>query len=311
MIKRILYFGSNAYIHTRKEQLLVEFSDKEKQTASVPIEDIGVAILDAPQMTVSRAVLSKLLDNNVAVIVCNEKHLPKGLLLNLSGNSTQQEHFRHQVNASEPLKKNLWKQTIKFKIKNQALLLKSLNVSANQLRFWFDKVKSGDPDNIEGRAAAFYWKNIYSDIIDKFKRRRYGNEPNSLLNYGYAVLRAIVARNLVASGLLPTLGIHHRNKYNAYTLADDIMEPYRPYVDWIVRDIVEKYYNEAWIDEGFNLSPPIKKELLKIPLVDVVIEDKVHPLMIAVRHTTASLAECFAKTKRKISYPQFQPFSID
>jgi len=311
MIKRTLYFGSNAYIHTRKEQLLVEFTDKEKPKASVPIEDIGVAILDAPQMTISRAVLSKLLENNVAVIVCNEKHLPKGLMLNLSGNSTQQEHFRHQVNASEPLKKNLWKQTIKSKIRNQALLLQSLNVTAKQLRFWFEKVKSGDPNNIEGRAAAYYWKNIYSDIIEKFTRRRHGNEPNNLLNYGYAVLRAIVARNLVASGLLPTLGIHHHNKYNAYALADDIMEPYRPYVDWIVRDIVEKYYDKTWIDEGFNLSPPIKKELLKIPLIDVVIEDKIHPLMTAVRHTTASVAECFAKEKRKITYPEFKAYDIE
>lgn len=311
MIKRVLYFGSNAYIHTRKEQLLVEFTEKEKPDASVPIEDIGVAILDAPQMTISRAVLSKLLENNVAVIVCNEKHLPKGLLLNLSGNSTQQEHFRNQVNATEPLKKNLWQQTIKSKIQNQALLLKSLDIGSKQLKFWFDKVKSGDPDNVEGRAAAFYWKNIFDDTIEKFKRRRYGNEPNNLLNYGYAVLRAIVARNLVGSGLLPTLGIHHRNKYNAYTLADDIMEPYRPYVDWIVRDIVEKYYNEAWVDEGFNLSPIIKKELLKTPLIDVKIEEKVHPLMTAVRHTTASLSECFAKTKRKIAYPKFKPFEIN
>lgn len=311
MIKRTLYFGSNAYLHTRKDQLLVEFTGDDKKEASVPIEDIGVAILDAPQMTISRAVLSKLLENNVAVVVCNEKHMPKGLFLNLSSNSTQQEHFRNQVNASEPLKKNLWQQTIKSKIRNQALLLQALNVNANQLRFWFEQVKSGDPQNIEGRAAAYYWKNIYSDIIDKFRRRRDGNDPNNLLNYGYAVLRAVVARNLVASGLLPTLGIFHRNKYNAYTLADDIMEPYRPYVDWIVRDIVEKYYDQTWIDEGFNLYPQIKKELLKIPVIDVQIDNKTHPLMIAVRHTTASLAECFAKTKRTISYPKFQAFKID
>ncbi|MBN2892259.1 MAG: type II CRISPR-associated endonuclease Cas1 [Bacteroidales bacterium] len=311
MIKRVLYFGSDSYIHTRKEQLLVEFTDKEKQSASIPIEDIGVVILDAPQMTVSRAVMSKMLENNVAIIVCNEKHLPKGLMLNLESNSIQQEHFRNQINATEPLKKSLWQQTIKYKIKNQALLLQSLGITAEKLRFWFEKVKSGDPENVEGRAAAYYWQNIYSDIIEKFRRRRTGNEPNNLLNYGYAVLRATVAREIVGSGLLPTLGIHHHNRYNAYALADDIMEPYRPFVDWIVRDIVEKYYNDEWVDSGFNLSPPIKKELLKIPLIDVVIEGKTHPLSIAVRHTTASLAECFAKTKRKIAYPRFEPYSID
>lgn len=319
MIKRILYFGSNAYIHTRKEQLLVEFSNDtmttsrsiSKKNASVPIEDVGVVILDAPQMTISRGLLSKLLENNVAIIVCNEKHMPKGLLLNLDSNSIQQEIFRTQIKVSEPLKKNLWQQTIKSKIKNQGLLLKALGVSNENMKFWIEKVKSGDPTNVEGRAAAYYWKTVYSDIIDAFKRRRDGNDPNNLLNYGYAVLRAIVARNLTASGLLPTLGIHHRNKYNAYALADDIMEPYRPYVDWIVRDLVEKYYDEKWIDEGFNLSPQIKKEILKIPLVDVVIDNKTHPLMIAVRHTTASLAECFAKTKRRILYPKFEAFAVD
>ena len=305
MIKRILYFGSNAYIHTRKEQLIIEFADKEKKNASVPIEDIGVTILDAPQMTISRAVLSKLLDNNVAVIVCNEKHLPKGLLLNLNANTTQQEHFRQQINASLSIKKNLWKQTIKSKIRNQALLLKSIGVSNEKLRFWFEKVKSGDPENVEGRAAAYYWRNIFDDIITDFRRKRFGHDPNNLLNYGYAILRAIVARNLTGSGLLPTLGIHHRNKYNAYALADDIMEPYRPYVDWIVRDLVEKYYDESWVNEGFDLQPPIKKELLKIPLIDVVLDNTTHPLMTAVRYTTASVAECFAKTKRKISYPKF------
>lgn len=311
MVKRVLYFGSNSYLHTKKEQLLVEFTEPEKPNAKVPIEDIGVAILDAPQMTISRAVLSKMLENNVAIIVCNEKHLPKGLMLNLESNSTQQEHFRNQISASEPLKKNLWQQTVKFKIKNQALLLHALGVNAKKLRFWYEKVKSGDPENVEGRAAGYYWKYIFSDIIETFRRRREGIEPNNLLNYGYAVLRATVAREIVGSGLLPTLGIHHRNRYNAYALADDIMEPYRPYVDWIVRDIVEKYYDEKWDESGFDLTPPIKKELLKIPLVDVTIDNKKHPLMVAVRHTTSSLAECFAKTKRRISYPTFEPYSVN
>ncbi len=310
MLKRVLYFGSNSYIHTKKEQLLVEFTESGKN-AKVPVEDIGVVILDAPQMTVSRALLSKMLEHNVAVIVCNEKHLPKGLMLNLEANSTQQEHFRNQISVSEPLKKNLWQQTIKYKIKNQALLLHSLGINAKKLRFWYEKVKSGDPENIEGRAAGYYWKYIFSDIIETFRRRREGNVPNNLLNYGYAILRATVARELVGAGLLPTFGIHHRNRYNAYALADDIMEPYRPYVDWIVRDIVEKYYDEKWDETGFDLSPQIKKEILKIPLIDVVLDQKKHPLMIAVRHTTVSLAECFAKTKRKILYPTFEPYSID
>lgn len=302
MIKRILYFGSNTYVHTRKEQLLVEFNN-DKNNASVPIEDIGVVILDAPQMTISRAALSKLLDNKVAVIICNEKHMPVGLLLNLDSNSIQQEIFRNQLNASEPLKKNLWQQTVKAKILNQAKVLKSLNKDYKQLIYWAERVKSGDSENIEGRAAAFYWKNIFDDIVQNFKRRRDGADPNNLLNYGYAILRAIVARNLSASGLLPTLGIHHRNRYNAYALADDIMEPYRPYVDLQVRKLVEKYYDRSQIIDQLELTPDIKQELIKIAMFDVEMEKEKRPLMIAVRQTTASLADCFAKEKRKIKYP--------
>lgn len=310
MIKRIIYLGSNCYIHTHKEQMIVEFTEKDKQQSSVPIEDIGVVILDAPQMTISRALMAKFLANNAAVVICDEKHMPKGLLLNLSQNTTQQEHFRNQINASESLKKNLWQQTVKQKIKNQALVLKSLGQSAEELIYLAENVKSGDTENKEGRAAAYFWKNIFQDIIEKFHRHRFGNEPNNLLNYGYAVLRATIAREIVGAGLLPTLGIHHRNKYNSYALADDLMEPYRQYVDWIVRDIVEKYYDMQWIDEGFNLNPQIKKELLKILYVDVDIEDKTHPLMIAARHTATSVKECFAKKKRKISYPTFKPFEV-
>ncbi len=303
MLKRILYFGSNTYVHTRKEQLLVEFKDSESKNASVPIEDIGVVILDAPQMTISRAALAKLLDNKVAVIVCNEKHMPTGMLLNLDSNSIQQEIFRNQLNASEPLKKNLWQQTVKSKILNQAKVLKHLNKDYKQLIYWAERVKSGDTDNIEGRAAAFYWKNIFNDIILNFKRRRDGVDPNNLLNYGYAILRAIVARNLSGSGLLPTLGIHHRNRYNAYALADDIMEPYRPYVDLQVRKLVEKYYDRSQIIDQLDLTPDIKQELIKISMFDIEMESEKRPLMVAVQLTTASLVDCFAKERRKIKYP--------
>ncbi len=311
MIKQIVYFGSNAYLHTRKEQLLIEMVDKDKKNVTMPIEDIGVIILDAPQMTISRAVLAKMLKNNVAIIVCNEKHMPKGLMLNLEGNTIQQEHFRNQINATEALKKNLWQQVIRAKINNQAMLLDEIGADGKKLKMLVNKVKSGDPQNVEGHAAAYYWNIVFEDMITKFRRRRHGNQPNSLLNYGYAVLRAIVARNLTASGLLPTFGIHHRNRYNAYALADDIMEPYRPYVDWIVRDMMEKYYDKTWVNENFELLPPIKKELLKIPLIDTVIDEKKHPLQIAVRHTTKSLADCLNKTRRKIECPIFINPEID
>ncbi len=312
MIKRTLYFGNNAYLHTKDEQLLIDFADKEKGRQKVPIEDIGVVILDAYQSTVSHKLISKLLDNNAALITCDGKHMPQGLMLNLDGNHIQQERFNYQIEASLPLKKQLWQQTIKAKIQNQANLLRKLcderglkvaEYPFENMDYWMENVKSGDPDNYEGRAAAFYWKNIFGDIINRFKRGRFEAEPNSLLNYGYAILRAIVARGLIASGLLPTLGIHHHNKYNAYALADDIMEPYRPYVDEIVRDIVEKYYSPDWAEGGFELTTPIKAELLKVAAIDVVIDDNRSPLMIAMQRTTASLFHCFAGNQRKLLYP--------
>ncbi len=316
MIKRTLYFGNNAYLHTKDKQLVIDFADKEKLSVKVPIEDIGVVILDASRLTISQTLITRLLNNNVALITCDERHMPQGLMLNLDGNTIQQERFACQVKASLPLKKQLWQQTIKAKIANQrALLLKiseireaTLSRTPNNgelknMQYWQNSVRSGDPDNYEARAAAFYWKTIFSDIITEFKRGRFESDPNNLLNYAYAILRAVTARSLVASGLMPTLGIHHHNKYNAYALADDIMEPYRPYVDELVRDLVEKYYTPEWDKDGFELRPEIKKELLQIPVIDVIIDEEKSPLMIAMQRTTTSLFQCYAGNSRKILYP--------
>ena len=165
------------------------------------------------------------------------------------------------------------------------------------MRIWANVVKSGDPENLEARAAAFFWKNFFADII-VFTRDREGISPNNLLNYGYAILRAIVARALVASGLLPTLGIHHHNRYNAYCLADDVMEPYRPYVDELVFGLVKLY------GANLELTKEIKSRLLVIPTLDVRINGKRSPLMVAVAQTTASLYKCFCGEIRRISYPE-------
>ncbi len=309
MIKRTLYFGNNAYLHTKDEQLIIDFADKTKTSAKVPIEDIGVIILDAYRLTISQNLISKLLDNNVALITCNKKRMPQGLMLNLDGNHIQQEKFRNQINASLPLKKQLWQQTIKQKIKNQAKLLSLVSViSINELQnmeYWAGSVRSGDPDNYEGRSAAYYWKHFFSQYIDSFKRGRFEDEPNNLLNYGYAILRAITARSLVASGLLPTFGIHHHNKYNAYALADDIMEPYRPFVDFVVYQIVEEYEDDLLRDGEIELTTEIKRQLLIIPTLDVIIDGDKSPLMIAVQRTTASLSACFDGLQRTILFPEF------
>ncbi|MGJ7029567.1 type II CRISPR-associated endonuclease Cas1 [Niabella hirudinis] len=299
MIKRTLYFGNPAYLKTKNEQLLVELADTgEVKTAA--IEDIGVLILDHQQITITHSVIAKLLANNVALITCDDIHLPTGLMLNLDGHTLQSQRFQLQVDASVPLKKQLWQQTVTAKIQNQANLLALYRIPNKTLLNLAAKVKSGDSDNCEAQAAGYYWKNVFP-LFPGFKRFREGEAPNNLLNYGYAVLRAIVARNLVGSGLLPTLGIFHRNQYNAYCLADDIMEPYRPYVDKLVYDIVRS--NGKFLD----MTPSMKQQLLSIPAMDVVIDDEKSPLMNAVQRTTASLARCFEGASRRLLYPVLAP----
>lgn len=297
MIKRTLYFGNPAYLKTANEQLVIEMHDSG-ETKTAPIEDIGLLILDHQQITITQALMAKLLANNTAFITCNDTHHPTGMLLNLDGNSLQSQKFQAQVEASVPLKKQLWQQTVTCKIENQAALLQLQRQEHKLLLTYAREVKSGDSENHEARAAAYYWKRIFPDFLE-FRRERYGPPPNNLLNYGYAILRALVARSLTASGLLPTLGIHHRNQYNAYCLADDIMEPYRPFVDKIVCEIIRG--NGKHLD----MTPGMKKALLEIPAMDVQIAGQKSPLMNAVQRTTASLAKCFEGSQRKIQYPEF------
>lgn len=311
MIKRTLYFGNPAYLSLKKEQLVIQLPEvvkngdlpekfKQDAVSTIPIEDIGMVVLDNKQITVTHGVMEKLLANNCALITCDSNRMPMGLMLPLSGNTTQTERFKDQIEASVPLKKQLWQQTVEAKIRNQAYLLeKSTSSIVKNMLAWANDVKSGDPDNYEARAAVYYWANLFPEI-QGFTRHREGIAPNNLLNYGYAVLRAVIARSLVASGLLPTLGIHHRNKYNAYCLADDIMEPYRPFVDSVIVDILKKD------DDISEISKEHKNLLLNIPVLDVVINGQRSPLMIAVAQTTASLYQCFAGKIRKIKYPSFE-----
>ena len=297
MIKRTLYFGNPAYLRTKDEQLIFEGTETG-ELRTLPIEDIGVIILDHQQITITQALITKLLANNVAFITCDNSHHPTGLMLNLDGNTLQSAKFKSQIEASVPLKKQLWQQTVSAKIKNQADMLESVSIPAKNLRNWSIEVKSGDSENHEAIAAAFYWKNLFP-IFPDFKRERFGIPPNNLLNYGYAILRAVVARNIVASGMLPTLGIFHKNQYNAYCLADDLMEPYRPFVDKVVWNIVRQ--NGSYLD----LTSSMKKDLLNIPVMDVLINEEKSPLMIAVQKTTASVSKCFEGKHRKIAYPEF------
>ncbi|MCU4158368.1 type II CRISPR-associated endonuclease Cas1 [Carboxylicivirga sp. A043] len=298
MIKRTLYFGNPAYLHKQQQQLKVLEPKTNTELGSIPIEDIGVVLLDNPQITITHALLASLLERNTAIISCDDKHLPVGLMLPLNGHTLQSERFREQINASEPLKKNLWQQTVKAKVENQAELLQRFGIENKRLKALVPQVQSGDPVNVEGRAASVYWKLLFEN--EEFTRHRYGDAPNAHLNYCYAILRAIVARALVSSGLLPTLGIFHRNKYNAYCLADDIMEPYRPFCD----QLVYQMWQDAEI-EGEEITRVHKAKLLSIASVDVVFDKQKSPLMVGLSRTTNSLFECFEGTRRRIIYPQF------
>ena len=297
MIKRTVCFSNPAYLSVKLNQLVVSFPDNEEKR-TIPIEDIGVIILDNQQITLTQSVLVKLLENNAAIITCNSSHHPIGLQLCLDGNTLQSERFQKQIYASEILKKSLWQQTIQCKIYNQAMLLQTLSVPIKNMLLWSKSVLSDDSKNHEARAAAYYWENVLQSH-ENFRRERFGEYPNNFFNYTYAILRAVVARNLVASGLLPTLGIHHKNKYNAYCLADDVMEPYRPYADKLVLQTIEKYPLKEELDRE------IKAMLLTLPVMDVKINKQTRPLMIAVAETTASLSQCFAGKIRKIKYPVF------
>lgn len=307
MIKRTICFSNPAYLSLKNKQMVIKLPSlekanvpthlKEEGTRTIAIEDIGIVVLDHKQITITSGLLEALLENNCAVVTCDSKNMPTGLLLPLAGNTTQNERFRHQLEASIPLKKQLWQQTIQAKIENQATCLeRHSDAESKCMHIWSSKVKSGDSENLEARAAAYYWKNLFP--LKGFIRHREGLPPNNLLNYGYAILRATVARALVGSGLLPTLGIHHHNRYNAYCLADDIMEPYRPFVDQLVCNIV------THADDYTELTTEIKRQLLTIPTLDVTIGGKRSPLMIAVSQTTASLYKCFSGEMRKIVYPE-------
>ena len=295
MIKRTLYFGQAAYLSLRDGQLLVRLPAEER-SRSIPIEDVGVLILDHQQISITHGLMNALEAHKCALITCSASHMPSGLFLPLDAHSLQSERFQTQIEATLPLKKQLWQQTVRMKIQNQARVLEEVYAQpqANMLA-WVKQVRSGDPDNLEARAAAYYWANLFPSL-PKFTRERDESAPNALLNYGYALLRAVVARSLVSVGLLPTLGIHHHNRYNAYCLADDIMEPYRPYVDKFVQEIYEREYPES-------LTKDIKHRLLTIMEQDVVIDGITHPLSIATSLTASSLVRCFEGSSKQIDYP--------
>jgi len=291
MIKKSILIESRSSITTKNLQLVIE---SEIRQSTIPIEDIGILVLDNPEIYISLPAMNLLIENNASVIVCTKNHLPNGMFLNLNSHHIQQEIFRNQINASVPLKKILWQQTIVEKIKNQGQLLQLVTKKKNHFEYLASKVLSGDTSNMEGVAAQQYWKDFFEI---NFKRERFGDYPNNFLNYGYAILRAATARALSGSGLLCTLGIHHKSKYNAFALADDIMEPFRPLVDQKVIEIMQNY-------EEQELNTQIKSELLQVLTTTVYFKEEKSPLMVALQKTASSLQQCFTGDRKKIKYPK-------
>jgi len=295
MIKRTLVFSSPVVLSMKNSQMVISFKETPDEKASVPIEDIGVILIDNPMISITIPLLNELSDNNVAVVFCDKRGMPNAMLMNLETNNNQNEVLRNQLDVGEVLRKQLWKQIIEVKIKNQSLLLKKLGKNGDQLKSFYANVKSGDTDNREGIAARIYWIELFGR---DFVRDRNIPGINSLLNYGYSVLRAAVARALMSSGLMPAIGIFHHNRSNAFPLADDMMEPYRPFVDEIV-------YNLYLQGKEF-LTTEVKKELLQVLTCDTYFQKTTRPLSIGLSLTMASLAKCYAREEARLNLPMLK-----
>ncbi|MCL8538358.1 type II CRISPR-associated endonuclease Cas1 [Chryseobacterium gallinarum] len=295
MITRSIYIGNPAYLKLKDEQMYILDPSTKDLKGKVPVEDLGLLMLDHFQITISHQLIQKMMGNNVVVISCDAHHLPHGIMLPMYGHTEHSDRVKDQLEASEPLKKQLWKQTVECKIENQKEVLRRLGNYYEPMTEYHRNVKSGDSTNMEGIAAQHYWKYLIS--LD-FLRARFGDSPNQFFNFGYSVLRSIVARAIVETGLLPVLGIFHKNKYNAYCLADDLMEPFRPFVDLLVMQWLERKPETEELDKEF------KAHILKIATVDVGIDGKTRPLLIAVKMTASSLYKCYTGEKRLISYPE-------
>ncbi len=307
MITRSIYIGNPAYLKLKDEQMYILCPETKEAKGKVPVEDLGLLMLDHFQITISHQLIQKMMGNNVVVVSCDAHHLPHGIMLPLYGHTQHSDRVKDQLEASEPLKKQLWKQTIECKIENQKEVLCRLGNYYEPMIDYQNNVKSGDITNMEGIAAQHYWKYLIS--LD-FLRQRFGDSPNQFFNFGYAVLRSIVARAIVETGLLPVLGIFHKNKYNPYCLADDLMEPYRPFVDILVMQWLDKFpeSSEAYLDQREKteeLTKEFKAHILQIATKDVKIDGQKRPLMIAVKTTATSLYKCYTGEKRLISYPEF------
>ena len=292
MLKQTLFFSNPCRLSLKLRQLVIERDDLP-QPITRPIEDLAVVVIENQQVSITLPLINELANNNVAVIICDNKYMPSVQLMPLNANATQQESYKYQLSASLPLKKRIWKEIIEAKIRNQALLLESLGKNTTKLKPLYSNIKSGDADNHEGIAARLYWQELFDT---DFRRERFGEDPNNLLNYGYTILRAATARALVWSGLNLSFGIFHRNRYNAFPLADDVMEPFRLYVD----DIVYRYVMQ---NDDISINKEAKAELINVLYRDVYMNGNKHPLQVALTMTAASLLRMYKGEDKQLTLP--------
>lgn len=292
MLKRTLVFTNPLHLSLRNRQLVIACKEDPDTTTTVPIEDIGVVVVENQQISMTLPLMNALTAADVQVVFCNSQGMPSSMLLGFEGHNLQGETLRNKMACGEVLKKHLWKQIVEAKIRNQSQLLDKVGQDGSCLRPYYANVKSGDSDNREGIAARLYFQNLFGG---DFIRDRNASGINALLNYGYTILRAAVSRAIVSSGLFPAIGIFQHNRSNAFPLADDLMEPYRPFVDEIVYDLT--------LQGTIELTKESKAKLIMVLYSDTVFERVTRPLSVGLTMTTSSLAKCYAKESSKLNIP--------
>jgi CRISPR-associated protein Cas1 len=295
MTERIIDISEeSAHLSFRNSLLVIKKNEQAEIT--VPLNEIAVIITSHPQITYTHSALSGLAAVGATLIICNEKHLPSAMQIPLTSNYIQTERFAQQASAKLPLKKRLWQQIVRAKIRSQSNLLKKLYSDDQGLSLLIPLVKSGDTTNIEARASRKYWTLLFNN--PKFQRDPDAEDQNSFLNYGYAVLRAIIARAICAAGLHPSLGLHHHNRYNPFCLADDLMEPFRPIIDEAVVQLVT-------LDKAHQpLNREIKNTLIQSLLQRFLLENEQRTLFDIAFRTASSLVKAFAGETDRLSLPE-------
>lgn len=296
MSQQILDFSQNSFrLRTRLKQLVIQSDDKP--TATIPLEDIAIVLVSHPQVTFSQATLEGLAENGAVLIACNRKSLPVGMFFPLSGHHQPAKRIQLQIKAPLPLQKRAWQQVVQTKIAAQGQLLHSHFGDDSGLGALSSQVRSGDPNNIEARAARRYWQKLFGGF--SFKRNPDGEDPINLrLNFGYGVLRGIIARAVCATGFHPAIGLHHHNQYNAYCLADDLMEPFRPLVDQVVYSLIQQ---EMFCDS--SLTPNDKEELIKPLLGKFSINDELRTIFDCATKLATSLVQFFSRDVKSLEFP--------